>query len=86
MHIHGAPQYTYFYAYPMHIVELQFGSYKPLEGKGRNLKSKVTIWNEYFLALATWVGHESYGIVYVASREEFPTKASMQTWFLNAKW
>jgi hypothetical protein len=43
MHIHGAPKYTYFYAYPMHIVELQFGTYKPLEGKGRNLKSKVTI-------------------------------------------
>jgi len=27
MHSHGTPKYAYFYAYPMHIVELQFGTY-----------------------------------------------------------
>ncbi len=27
MHSHGTPKYAYFYANPMHIVELQFGTY-----------------------------------------------------------
>ena len=27
MHSHGTPKYAYFNAYPMHIVELQFGTY-----------------------------------------------------------
>jgi hypothetical protein len=39
MHSHRAPKYAYFYAYPMHIVELQFGTHKPLEGYGRKMNT-----------------------------------------------
>ena len=30
MHSHGTPKYAYFYAYSMHILELQFGTYQAL--------------------------------------------------------